>query len=167
MIGKASLIHDSFRVGITLKGIDGLLEVAAAIALWVVHPAQMNEWVKGLCEHMLLRAPHSHLAIHLLNASQKLSTGGTEFAAYYLLSHGLVKAILVVCLWMNKLWAYPLTIAVFAGFMLYQMQRYLHTHSVSMALLTVFDALIIYLTWMEYRQQRLKRMKAEAEPARA
>ncbi len=160
MIGKASLIHDSFRVGITLKGIDGLLEVAAAIALWVVSPAQMNEWVKALCEHMLLRAPHSRLAIHLLDASQKLSTGGTEFAAYYLFSHGLVKAILVICLWMNKLWAYPLTIAVFAGFMVYQMHRYLYTHSLSMAALTVFDALIIYLTWMEFRQQRLKRMKA-------
>jgi uncharacterized membrane protein len=34
-----------------------------------------------------------------------------------------------------------------------------------MALLTVFDALIIYLTWMEYRQQRLKRMKAVGVPA--
>ena len=73
---------------------------------------------------------------------------------FYLLTHGLVKVILVVCLWMNKLWAYPLTIAVFGLFMLYQMARFTHTHSIALVLLTIFDGLIIYLTWMEFQRPK-------------
>jgi uncharacterized membrane protein len=151
------LLHDSFRVGITLKGLDGILEVLASLALYLTSPAQMTEFVRRLVEHMVARMPNGYLAAHLIAASQKLNNDSREFAVVYLLTHGLVKVILVVCLWMNKLWAYPLTIAVFGLFMIYQMGRFAHTHSISMVLLTVFDGLIIYLTWMEFQQQKKRR----------
>ena len=155
-----NLLHDSFRVGISVKGFDGLLEVISGIALWFVSPAQMSALVKSLTEHMLTRIPHGYISRHLLAASQGFTNDSREFAAYYLLSHGFVKVVLVVCLLMNKLWAYPLTIAVFGLFMLYQVHRFTQTHSVSMILLTIFDALIIYLTWVEFKQQE-KRIKSE------
>jgi uncharacterized membrane protein len=155
-----NLLHDSFRVGISVKGFDGLLEVISGVALWFVSPAQMSALVKSLTEHMLTRIPHGYISRHLLAASQGFTNDSREFAAYYLLSHGFVKVVLVVCLLMNKLWAYPLTIAVFGLFMLYQVHRFTQTHSVSMILLTIFDALIIYLTWVEFKQQE-KRIKSE------
>jgi uncharacterized membrane protein len=65
----------------------------------------------------------------------------------------------VTALWFDKLWAYPLTMAVFAAFSVYQVYRFAHTHSLALALLTVFDVLIIYLTWEEYREQKLIRHK--------
>jgi uncharacterized membrane protein len=151
------LLHDSFRVGITLKGLDGILEVLASVALYSISPAKMTEFVRRLVEHMVARMPNGYLAAHLIAASQKLNNDSREFAAIYLLTHGLVKVILVVCLWMNKLWAYPLTIAVFGLFMLYQMGRFAHTHSIAMILLTVFDAVVIYLTWVEFQQQKKRR----------
>jgi uncharacterized membrane protein len=151
------LLHDSFRVGITLKGLDGILEVLASVALYSISPAKMTELVRRLVEHMVARMPNGYLAAHLIAASQKLNNDSREFAAIYLLTHGLVKVILVVCLWMNKLWAYPLTIAVFGLFMLYQMGRFAHTHSIAMILLTVFDAVVIYLTWVEFQQQKKRR----------
>jgi uncharacterized membrane protein len=64
------------------------------------------------------------------------------------------KVVLVLGLWMNKLWAYPLRIAVFAAFCVYQVYRYTHTYSVWMLLLTIFDLALIYLTWEKYKQQR-------------
>jgi uncharacterized membrane protein len=155
-----NLLHDSFRVGISVKGFDGLLEVISGVALWFVSPAQMSALVKSLTEHMLTRIPHGYISRHLLAASQGFTNDSREFAAYYLLSHGFVKVVLVACLLMNKLWAYPLTIAVFGLFMLYQVHRFTQTHSVSMILLTIFDALIIYLTWVEFKQQE-KRIKSE------
>jgi uncharacterized membrane protein len=163
-----TILHDSFRIGIAIKGFDGILEMVAGVALWFVSPAQMSAFVKSLTEHMLTRIPHSYISKHLLAASQGFTNDSREFAAYYLLSHGFVKVVLVICLWMNKLWAYPLTIAVFGLFMLYQVHRYTQTHSVSMILLTIFDGLIIYLTWMEFKRQE-KRIHDEraggAEPA--
>lgn len=156
---KQVLIHDSFRVGITLKGLDGILEVLASLALDSISPAKMTDLVRRLVEHMVARMPNGYIAAHLIAASQKLNNDSREFAVFYLLTHGLVKVILVVCLWMNKLWAYPLTIAVFGLFMLYQLGRFAHTHSIAMILLTVFDGLIIYLTWMEFQQQKKRRFE--------
>ena len=154
---KQILLHDSFRVGITLKGLDGILEVLASLALYLTSPAKMTEVVRRLVEHMVARMPNGLLAAHLIEASQKLNNDSREFAVLYLLAHGLVKVILVICLWMNKLWAYPLTIAIFGLFMLYQMGRFAHTHSIAMVLLTVFDGVIIYLTWVEFQQQKKRR----------
>ena len=83
------------------------------------------------------------------------------FASLYLLSHGLVKVVLVICLWLNKLWAYPLTIAVFAAFMVYQIYRFTYTHSLALIILTLFDGLLIFLTWKEYQDQKLLKSKKE------
>ncbi len=158
---KQILLHDSFRVGITLKGLDGILEVLASVALYSISPAKMTELVRRLVEHMVARMPNGYLAAHLIAASQKMNNDSREFAVFYLLTHGLVKVVLVVCLWMNKLWAYPLTIAVFGLFMLYQMGRFAHTHSIAMVLLTLFDAVVIYLTWMEFQQQKKRRFEQD------
>jgi uncharacterized membrane protein len=70
----------------------------------------------------------------------------------------LVKVLLVTCLWLNKLWAYPMTIGVFGAFALYQVFRFTHTHSWALIVLTIFDVLIILLTWNEYRHQETIRL---------
>jgi uncharacterized membrane protein len=148
-----SLLHQSFEVGISLKGVGGLLEVFGGFVLWLVKPPEMNEIVRRICASLLVEFPH--IASHVLDASQRMADhGGTKFASLYLISHGVVKVALVICLWMSKLWAYPLTIVVFALFMIYQVHRFTHTHSWSLIALTVFDAVIIYLTWQEYQQQK-------------
>ena len=152
--GNRSFLHESFEVGIALKGFDGLLEFLGGAIILLMKPSQMNDLVRKVCEHLLARAPHSAVAIHVFNASQNITNSSIKFAALYLLSHGLVKALLVICLWMNKLWAYPLTIAVFSAFAAYQVFRFTHTHSWTLPVLTVFDVLIILLTWNEYRHQR-------------
>jgi uncharacterized membrane protein len=97
--------------------------------------------------------------VHVLNASQRFADNGTTFASLYLLAHGVVKLALVVLLLFNKIWAYPLTIAVFGAFMVYQVHRFTHTHSWALIWLTVFDAVIVYLTWKEYQEQRAARRK--------
>ena len=156
----SSLLHESFEVGIAVKGFDGLLEFLGGAIIFFMKPSQMNDLVRKICEHLLARAPHSAVALQVFNASQNMTDSSTKFAALYLLSHGLVKALLVICLWMNKLWAYPLTIAVFGAFAVYQVFRFTHTHSWALLVLTVFDVLIILLTWNEYRHQREKRQNS-------
>jgi uncharacterized membrane protein len=153
-----SFLHESFEVGIAIKGFDGLLEILGGAIILFVKPAEMNELVRKICEHLLARAPHSTVAIHMFNASQNMTSSSARFAALYLLSHGLVKVLLVTCLWLNKLWAYPMTIGVFGAFALYQVFRFTHTHSWALIVLTIFDVLIILLTWNEYRHQETIRL---------
>jgi uncharacterized membrane protein len=156
-----SLLHESFEVGISLKGLGGLIEIFGGVILWFVKPSAMNDLVRRVCGDLLVDAPHNIFASHLMNASQKMADGGTTFASLYLLSHGIVKVALVIALWRDKLWAYPLTIVVFAVFMGYQMRRFTHTHSWALVALTIFDAVIIFLTWKEYQRQQLARFKKE------
>jgi uncharacterized membrane protein len=161
----SSLLHESFEVGIAIKGFDGLLEALGGAIILFMKPSEMNNLVRKMCEHLLARAPHSAVAIHMFNASQNMTSSSAKFAALYLLSHGLVKVLLVTCLWLNKLWAYPLTIAVFGAFAIYQVFRFTHTHSWALVVLTIFDVLIILLTWNEYRHQKAVKQNGVASEA--
>ena len=140
-----------------MKGIDGLLEAVGGVLLWFVKPEALTRGVRHVLLHELSKNPHDYVATHLLHSTVKLAAADPTFASVYLVSHGLIKAILVVALWFDQIWAYPLTILVFGAFTVYQSYRFLLTHSTFMAVLTIFDALIIYLTWIEYREQKRAR----------
>jgi uncharacterized membrane protein len=70
------------------------------------------------------------------------------------LIHGAVKVGLVIALLLNKLWAYPSMIIVLLISIGYQLYRIVLNPSACLIALTVFDALIVALTWREYRRQR-------------
>lgn len=155
-----TLLHDTFRAGITLKGVDGILEAMGGVFLWFVKPERLTREVRHLLLHELSRNPHDYIATHLLHSTVKLAAADPAFASFYLISHGLIKAVLVVALWFDRIWAYPLTIFVFGAFAVYQTYRFFITYSAFMAVLTVFDVLITYLTWMEFREQKKRRAAA-------
>jgi uncharacterized membrane protein len=159
-ISASSLLRGTFRTGITLKGIGGLLETAGGVLLWFVSPAALSAMVGQLLERESERHPHNFIATHFLHLAHHVGHTDPMFASLYLLSHGVVKTVLVIALWFNRLWAYPVTIIVFGGFMVYQVYRYAHTHSFALLALTIFDAVVVGLTWSEYRDQQ--RMRARA-----
>ena len=144
------ILRRAFHAGITVKGIDGVLEVIGGALLWFVKPSSMGWWIQVLCAHELSRDPNDYIANHLLRISARLANTDPTFASLYMFSHGFTKILLVAALWRNKLWAYPVTIFVFTVFTLYQAYRYMHTHSLAMLILTIFDIVVIYLTWKEY-----------------
>ena len=156
-------LKSAFRASIAIKGIDGLLEAIGGILLWMIRPSAMNEIARILFLHEIPHDRHDFFRIHLLRASETLLGSHKLFVSAYLLSHGLTKVLIVVALWMNKLWAYPLTIIVFGAFSAYQVYRYSHTHSIALLILTVFDLLLIYLTWMEWGEQKALRANPNPE----
>ena len=158
-----SLLDQSFRAGIAIKGFDGLLECIGGVLIWFVKPSSLNEFFRVAVLHDLPGKYDEIILAHLFHWTQSLAQGGKVFASAYLITHGLSKAILVAGLWMNKLWAYPLTIVVFGIFCVYQMHRYTHTHSIFLVLLTIFDLILMYLTWKEY--VKLKRERDERKGA--
>lgn len=146
------ITHAAFEVGVVLKGIDGLLEIAGAALLWAVSPGQIRSLVAALTQHELSEDPHDVVARLLVRAAAHLSISGKLFAFLYLLAHGVVKVGLVVALLRTKLWAYPLAIAVFGAFGVYETYRYLRSPSVEMLVLTILDVFVMVLTWIEYRR---------------
>jgi uncharacterized membrane protein len=150
-------LRASFRTGITLKGIDGILEAVGGVLLWFVKPEALGSTLQEIFQHELLRDPHDFLARHLLHTSEKIAHSDPLFASIFLLSHGLVKVVLAVLLWMNKLWAYPLAIVVFTAFTIFGIYRYTHTHATLLIVIAVFDMIIVVLAWEEYGAEKAKR----------
>ena len=145
----------AFRVSISLKGIDGVLEIAGGVVLLFVAPATLQRWARTLTAHELAQDPHDFVARHVLHSASTLSRSTTLFGAVYLLTHGIAKVVLVVALLREQLWAYPWTIALLGAFIVYQLYRLTYRISTLLVLLTVFDVFVLGLTVLEYRRRRI------------
>ena len=145
----------TFRISVTLKGLDGALETIGGLVLLFVRPVTLHRLARSLTQHELSQDPHDYLARHLLGSAGHLTHGTTLFAAIYLLSHGLAKVVLVVAVLREQLWAYPGMIALLGAFIAYQLYRLLVVRlTVGLSLLTIFDVFVVWLTWREYQAKR-------------
>ncbi len=152
-----SKLHIAFEVGVILKGLNGLLELVGGALLLAFPPSAIEKFIVGLTSNELSKDPHDVIATHLRQAAHSLSASDQLFAAIYLLSHGVIKALLVYALLRGKLWAYPWAIGVFTAFGVYQMYRYFISPSGWLIALTVLDVIVILLTWFEWRRLRSER----------
>jgi uncharacterized membrane protein len=146
----------AFRVSLYLKGLDGLLEIFGGILLLLISPEQINHLAKWLTQGELSQDPNDFIANHILKTAHELTGASLLFGALYLLSHGIVKIVLIVEVLRDRLWAYIGLIVVTIGFVIYQLYRLSYKFSVSLTLLTLFDLLIIYLTQKEYRKHKAR-----------
>lgn len=142
----------AFRISLYLKGLDGLLETFGGILLLIITPDQINRFARWLTQGELSEDSHDFVANHILKTAHHLTGASLVFGAAYLLSHGVVKVILVFEVMRDHLWAYLGLIGVTALFVTYQIYRISVKFSLSLLLLTVFDLVIIYLTQKEYRR---------------
>jgi uncharacterized membrane protein len=141
-----------FELTLLAKAADGVLEVVGGLLLFFTHPARISGLLRAATQHELIHGRHDFIVHHLSRAADHYSANGQWFAALFLLWHGVVKVVLVWALLRRYLWAYPLGIAAFSVFLVYQLYRYSHTHSSWLLALSVLDLAIVVLTWIEYRR---------------
>jgi uncharacterized membrane protein len=148
----ARTVHVAFDVGIVLKGINGVLEIAGGVLLLALSSDQVYRLAGALTLHELTEDPHDILATHIMDAARHLTRSGRLFGAAWLLIHGIVKVGLVAALLRRRHWAYPVAIAVFLLFLVYQLYRYAETLSVPLLVLVVLDVFVVIVTSLEYRR---------------
>jgi uncharacterized membrane protein len=148
----SDIFHVGFEVGLLLKGLDSLLEIIGGVVLLFLNPDRLNWLTRLLLQHELSEDPEDMVANFLLAFSHSFSVSTQNFGVFYLMSHGIIKCILVLLLWQRKLWAYPLTIISLILFIAYQIYRYTFTQSVFLLFLTIFDIVMIVLTYLEYKK---------------
>lgn len=145
-----------FHAGILLKFLDGVLETIGGIVLWVIGPWSIIDWVFRVTQDEISEDPHDFVATHLRHAATHISLSGEHFMAAYLFIHGVVKIVVVLALFRNKLWAYPVSLTVFCAFIVYQLYRFTITHAVALILLSAFDLAVVWVIWLEYRSARTR-----------
>ena len=154
-------LDETFYATLVLKAADSLLEVIGGILILAVSPASIGRLTRALTQNELSKEPHDFIANHILKIGQDFSHSSSRyFAAFYLLSHGLVKIFVIIALFKQKLWAYPTMIVVLGLFIIYQLYRLTFAFSIGLVLLTIFDLVVIWLTWLEYKRHRSKLVQA-------
>jgi len=152
----------TFRIGLVLKGLDGLLEVIGGTLLLFLSPHAIQHIIRALTAHELSEDPHDRIANYLLHSTSHLNTGITIYGAIYLLAHGISKVVLVALVLRDKLWAYPWLMALLLLFIAYQLYQITAVRfSVGLTALTVFDAALVWLTWLEYRGRRAQQRRRQ------
>jgi uncharacterized membrane protein len=146
------VLHYLFELGISLKLLNGLLEVVGGIFLFFTSPESLSKLAAKLLTNELLEDPKDLVANTFLHAAQQLSANAQIFASVYLLIHGIVKVGLVIALWKKKPWAYPLAGIVLALFTGYQVYLFYHSGSLFQLFLTAVDVVILLLLRSEYKR---------------
>lgn len=149
------ITDDAFKISLYLKAADGILECLGGLLLLILKPQQLNNLARLLTQHELSTNPNDFIANHILKSAHNLTSASLVFGALYLLSHGILKIILIIEVLRQRLWAYVGLIVVTVGFIVYQIYRLAYKPSLGLILLTLFDLVVIYLTQKEYRKQKV------------
>ena len=147
-------IHQLFVVSVAAKGLHALFEIVAGVALYLVSTEAIVGSLSSWSNREIALERHDWIANHLLHFAEGFSVEKHHFYAFYLLSHGIVKGVLVAGLLKEKIWAYPASFVVFGLFIAYQLYRYSFTHDFTLILLSIFDLFVIGLAVHEYRLLR-------------
>jgi uncharacterized membrane protein len=147
-------LHRAFEAGMLLKGAFAVAEVVSGLGLALLSTSAIAHAVGWLTHEELARDPGDLVAGYLFRAAGGLSLDTKTFAALYLASHGLIKLCLVIALLRGLLWAYPVSIVAFGGFIAYQLHRFSFSHSPMLLVLTAVDLVVVGLVANEWRERR-------------
>ena len=147
-------LHLAFEVSLFLKGAFAVAEIVTGIGVYFVTQKFVFTLFERITREELLEDPRDLIANYLFQSAQHFSVSTRNFTAVYLLSHGVIKLWLISGLLRAKLSYYPIAIAIFGLFIVYQVYRFSATHSLWLLLITAVDFLVIGLTWHEYRYLR-------------
>ncbi|WP_028936919.1 DUF2127 domain-containing protein [Pseudonocardia spinosispora] len=150
-----------FKVALVIKGIDGAAELIGAALLACASGDLVQRVIAHVVSHDLLGPPDGSLSRHFVLGTAEFASGHRTFAIVYLALHGVLKLALVAALLRKWLPAYPAAIVVLGLFVIYEVYRAAHTHSILLPFLAALDLAIIVLVIREYRLLRSETVSPE------
>ena len=154
--GVSRWLDDTFRLSVTLKGIDGALEIIGGAILVFVRPATLDHLARSLTQHELSEDPQDFVATHIRAAAEHLagSAAARGFGVLYLIGHGAIKLLLVAALVRRIRPAYPVAIVFLGSFILYELYRFVLDHSMVLLIFAALDVGITTMVVREYLERR-------------
>lgn len=146
--------HRLFRWGVVGKAIVSIGEIIAGAAFAFLSYDTLQQIAFSIFGGELRESPRDVFWNYFASEAHRFAATPQSVWAFIFLSHGIVKMFLVAGLWRNKLWAYPASAIIFAGFVIYQFYQLTYTPSIALWAITIFDIVLIGLILHEYRSQR-------------
>ncbi|HEY5220614.1 MAG TPA: DUF2127 domain-containing protein [Candidatus Paceibacterota bacterium] len=149
-------IHEVFDITLVLKGAHALIETIGGLLLYAVSAASIIHVATFFVQGEIREDPHDIVANYFLHMAETLGGSSKSFAAIYLLGHGIINGAIVIALWKEKMWAYPVSLVVLGAFIAYQMYLLTLGFSLWLTAFTILDIVIVILVWHEYGVMKKK-----------
>ncbi len=147
---EIKVVHKVFKTITVLKGIHAIIEILLGIALFILSKEFISSLIVVFVQGRLAGDPTSFIARHISQFGIGLSLGIKLFFSVYLVTHGLVNLSLVLGIIKKPSLAYPVSLLVFIGFLVYEIYSYFIIASIWLLVITLFDILFIGLLFYEY-----------------
>ena len=149
---KEKYIFWIFEYSLLIKVINSIWEIG--LGLLIFFDKDLKQTIDSFTQNQLARRPHNYLVRNTEHFVSNISGATMKYISIYLILQALVKIFLITGIMKKKLWAYHAAIYAFFLFILYQLYRYLHTHSPILIILSIFDVITILLIQHEYKRVR-------------
>jgi uncharacterized membrane protein len=144
-----------YEVGLLLKAIQAFIEIVIAILLYFINTNSMVNSILAILHEELTENPNSILYNYFIQNTHQITISGKYFLLFYLLSHGVIKLVIITGLFLRKKWAYPASIIGFGGLILYQIYHLVLNNSPVLLILTIMDIAILWLIWHEHKVKNI------------
>ena len=142
-----------FIIAVILKGLNGILELAAAVTLLLISPQTILDWVTMLSRQELSEDKADPLNNLLQHWAAGFGHHAAVVGAAYLLFHGIAKTTLATLLLLGYRIAYPIAIAFFTTFVAYALFRLSQHWSWPLGCLVTLDIVTILIIAQEWRAE--------------
>jgi uncharacterized membrane protein len=151
---KPAYMHLAYLVAISIKGIDGLIETVAGLIVALLNSREVYHFAVWATAPELAKHPGSH-AIHAIrHGAYNFAHSSHKFAIIYLLAHGILKVGLVVNLFIEHMWIFPVSAVVLLGFISFMGVKLTMHWSPWLFAFAVFDTVTLALVLNEWRVRR-------------
>lgn len=151
-----------FKGTIIIKGLIAAAEIVFGLLFTFMSYDAFFRLASALTGDELTEHPSDFLWGFVIKGFHSITMTPAAVWAFILLSHGLVKLVLIVALLYDKEWAYPWSAAIFSGFIVYQVWQMVITPSAALAFITALDVLVVALVLHESRARKRRRRETAA-----
>lgn len=144
-------VHDFFDFALILKGIHAVIEIGSGLIFYFVSTENISRFIRFFIHDEIVEDPNGFVVRTLAQLAEHLSASSKFSIAFYLVSHGIINSFIVIALWKEKLWAYPVSFAILSIFTFYQLYKYIFFHTHWLIWLIILNVIVLLLIWHEYR----------------
>jgi uncharacterized membrane protein len=149
---RRTVSHAIYLAVIAVKGLDGLLETIAGLAIVIAGPLRIYLWALEFTAPELYTNPHSRAVQFIQHGAFNLTQGAGPAVVTYLLIHGALKLTLaVVLLRGGGRWIFPVAAVILTGFVIYLLRHWALHPSDWLLGFAAFDFFTLLLVLNEWR----------------
>ncbi|HEU4677651.1 MAG TPA: DUF2127 domain-containing protein [Candidatus Paceibacterota bacterium] len=140
-----------FHVSMWWRIFYGSLRIVLAFVLFKLVGTPFTDILRSVMGYEIAEDPTDIIFQTLYAFFETHAFTVSYFVASYLLFWGTIDVVLSAFLLKHKLWAFPSSLVLMTVFIIYEVYRLFHTHSLILLWVILVDVAIIYLIYREYR----------------